>query len=191
MSIIQSILFDKNKFNKKKSLLFIKKHDLKPIKEPHITNKYIRIRLHNPDYKNFSYKTKTATDGVKFIIGYLKKKGGAFLDKILDEGKIFGYKIPELHLRGLSGKYNFCGPFTRLDKRLDRNKNPVQGSEPINEIDRVCMRHDLDYEEGMNKTEADKKMIESLDNYKPTRLKEKVDKFVVRNLIKLKTLLNL
>lgn len=191
MSIIQSILFDRNIYDKKQSLLFLKKHDLKALKSPHITKKYIRIRLHNPNYKKYSYRTKTATNGVKFVIGYLKKLGGAFLDKILDEGKIFGYKIPELHLRGLSGKYNFCGPFTRLDKRLDRNRKPIKGSEPINFIDKVCMQHDIDYDDGMNKTEADKKMIETLDNTEAKTWREKVDKFAVRNFIKLKTLLNL
>ena len=40
-----------------------------------------------------------------------------------------------MHLPG----YNYCGPFTRLDKRLAR------GDAPINKMDAGCQKHDIFY----------------------------------------------
>jgi hypothetical protein len=41
--------------------------------------------------------------------------------------------MPELHLP----VYNYCGPFTKLDKRLAR------GDEPISKLDAGCKNHDI------------------------------------------------
>lgn len=41
----------------------------------------------------------------------------------------------ELHIPG----YNYCGPGTRLSKRL------MSGSKPINKLDEACMEHDIKY----------------------------------------------
>jgi hypothetical protein len=41
--------------------------------------------------------------------------------------------MPELHLPG----YNYCGPFTKLDKTLAR------GDEPVNKLDAGCKSHDI------------------------------------------------
>lgn len=68
-SYIQSILFKKFFFNKKKAENWIKKHHFVPIKELHETEKYLRYRLHNPNKKHH-YVTKKITDGIVFIIGY-------------------------------------------------------------------------------------------------------------------------
>jgi hypothetical protein len=43
--------------------------------------------------------------------------------------------MPELHLPG----YNYCGPFTKLDRRLAR------GDEPITKLDAGCQKHDIFY----------------------------------------------
>jgi hypothetical protein len=118
-------------------------------------------------------------------------RGSGALDRILDEGKIFGVPIPELHLRGFSGKYNFAGPGTRLYERLDAYGRPLPHSQPINEIDRIALQHDLDYEYGMNKKEADQKMITALDRMKPRNWRERADRFLVRSAIKGKLLLGL
>ena len=57
--------------------------------------------------------------------------------------------------------YQYCGPGTRLDIRLDGNDRPLTGEEPINRVDQTCYRHDLDYrnaEEDLSKKhEADRK----------------------------------
>ena len=62
--------------------------------------------------------------------------------------------LPEMHMRlpsGISsepvpggtfqntGKYSYCGPFTKLDKRLS------QGYRGANKLDRACLNHDVAY----------------------------------------------
>lgn len=68
-SYIQSILFNKTSFDKKKAEQWIKKHNFIPIKELHETNKYLRYRLQIPNKKHF-YVTKKITEYITFIIGY-------------------------------------------------------------------------------------------------------------------------
>jgi hypothetical protein len=63
--------------------------------------------------------------------------------------------IPELHLSlpkdvesehiedgnfNKSGKYSYCGPGTRLNKRL------MQGYKGVNDLDKACLKHDLAYD---------------------------------------------
>jgi hypothetical protein len=43
--------------------------------------------------------------------------------------------MPELHLKD----YKFCGPFTKLAKRL------IRSDEPLNKLDAGCMKHDIYY----------------------------------------------
>ena len=65
----------------------------------------------------------------------------------------------ELHIPG----YNFCGPGTKLLKRLDR------GDLPVNKTDAVCRTHDIDYSKATSKEDvraADLKMIRSLKGVK-------------------------
>ena len=81
-----------------------------------------------------------------------------------------------------AGKYNYCGPFTKME-----------GQKPVNNTDKACMYHDIDYENikqqrksGMiddNTTrklvrEADNKMLESMKN------ETGVLNSLVRNIIK-------
>ena len=98
------------------------------------------------------------------------KHGGDIVsgaDKLL---KKIGFKgLPELHMRTLTGKkYNFCGPGTKLEERLDENGNPLPHSMPINKVDEICMHHDKSYQladEGVGtRKEADKKMLDELNN---------------------------
>ena len=63
----------------------------------------------------------------------------------------------EFHLRG----YNFCGPNTRLNERLNPNGTPRKWSTPINKIDEICMRHDIGYRNG-SRREADETMLREL-----------------------------
>lgn len=59
--------------------------------------------------------------------------GNGFINTLIDH-------LPfELHLPSPSGRYNFCGPGTKLAKRLKRND---QG---INELDNACKTHDIAY----------------------------------------------
>ena len=61
--------------------------------------------------------------------GIIKIGSGVFNTLLNKLGSI----MPELHLPG----YNYCGRFTKLDKRLAR------GDEPVNKLDARCKEHDI------------------------------------------------
>ena len=63
--------------------------------------------------------------------------GGIFIDE----------KYPnERHVHG----YNYLGPFTRTDIRLDENYKPRAGELPINKLDDIAMKHDIAYAKAKN-----------------------------------------
>lgn len=61
--------------------------------------------------------------------------------------------LPEMHMDTIRGeevpggsfngrkKYSYCGPFTRVEKRI------AEGYEGVNELDQACKKHDIDYQE--------------------------------------------
>lgn len=57
--------------------------------------------------------------------------------------------------------YNFCGPFTNLNLRLNPDQTPKEWSMPVNKLDEICMRHDIAYAQG-DKCEADETMLREL-----------------------------
>lgn len=74
------------------------------------------------------------------------KRGGGVINKIIN-GLPF-----EAHLPG----YNFCGPGTKLSKRLAR------GDRGINKLDEACRIHDIAYSQHKDlsqRHEADKELI--------------------------------
>lgn len=113
---------------------------------------------------------------------FLKRKKqigrGNFINKALDT-----LPLPELHWPG----YNFLGPFTKLDKRLER------GDIPINRLDSYALAHDKAYaqfKDKYNRSLADRE----LENQSWSRVKssdakffsEKIPAYVTTNLLKLK-----
>ena len=77
------------------------------------------------------------------------KSDGSLLNAALNKRT-----LPEMHMRLPSGvqsklyplgvfqdtgKYSYCGPFTKLDKRLS------QGYCGVNQLDRACLNHDVAY----------------------------------------------
>jgi len=70
---IQSILFDRNLWNKKNADKWIIEHKFIKIfkgkKGIHNTEKYLRYRQEIPDYKNYKYRIMNIGGGIKFIIG--------------------------------------------------------------------------------------------------------------------------
>src|SRR6266581_4903677 len=92
--------------------------------------------------------------------------------------------LGELHLPG----HNLTGPFTKLDKRLDKNNNPLPHSISINRIDEASLRHDLTYyNKNLNsRHEADRKMLEELKNIDNPTIREKIERFIVSKIISLK-----
>jgi hypothetical protein len=92
-------------------------------------------------------------------------------------------KLPfELHIPS----YNYCGPGTKLKKRLER------GDKGINRVDEVCKRHDIAYSEAQNQEDiktADKQMLKELDEIENPTLGEKAGRFIAKTGIKTKMLL--
>lgn len=87
----------------------------------------------------------------------------------------------ELHLPG----YQFCGPGTKLKKRL------LRGDRGINKLDTACMHHDIAYtnkdinvrhKADLDLIEMAKKRLQSKDASK----REKIDSWIVKNLMKAK-----
>lgn len=57
----------------------------------------------------------------------------------------------EMHVPG----YKFCGPGTKLSKRLDR------GDEAVNSMDEACRQHDIAYsKKNTNRRHADRRLAE-------------------------------
>ena len=102
--------------------------------------------------------------------------------KILpDTGKYSGEK----HIPG----YNYCGPGTRLDIRLDENDKPNPGNEPVNDIDKTCYKHDIDYRDHKdieNRQIADVKLIHDLNAIKKLKFSEKLVRMLIKNIMKAK-----
>lgn len=76
-----------------------------------------------------------------------KKKGCGLLNKLVN-------KLPvELHLPG----YNYCGPGTKLSKRLQR------GDKGVNPLDEACKEHDIAYSKFQDverRNQADRELAE-------------------------------
>jgi hypothetical protein len=64
---IQSVLFDRSKFDARMAMSFLRKMNLKPIKRVHKTKTYYRYRISNPNNKS-KYVTKKLTDGVMIVL---------------------------------------------------------------------------------------------------------------------------
>jgi hypothetical protein len=84
-------------------------------------------------------------------------------------------------------QYQYCGPSTRLDIRLDNNDKPKSGEEPINRVDETCYQHDLAYREADNdltkKHEADRIMLEQLNSITNPTIKERLSRLLIKGAI--------
>jgi Phospholipase A2-like domain/Domain of unknown function (DUF5679) len=119
-----------------------------------------------------------------------KKLGGDIVSSLIS-------KIPiEFHLRSLTGKkYSFCGPNTKLEERLNEDDTPKEWSKPINKVDEVCLKHDLAYRDsdlGLGtRHDADKKMLDDLNNLKNLNINERLARAVIKPIIATKHKLGL
>jgi len=74
--------------------------------------------------------------GTEYLIRFinslpgLSKTGSGILNTLLNK---LGSVVPEMHHPG----YNYCGPSTKLERRLAR------GDAPINKMDAGCQKHDI------------------------------------------------
>lgn len=136
---------------------------------------------------------KCESKKTQFIRGKVQK-GGEFVSSLNSfTGRV---KLPwarflgEMHLPG----HNFTGPGTKLDKRLKVDGTPKSWSRPINRVDSAAYRHDLAYArhpDTANRIAADEKMIKELDAISKPTLKERMERAVVKPILKTKVNLGL
>ena len=67
---IQAILFDKNYYNIRQANAFVKRNKFEKLKPLHTTNKYIRARLIEPNYKKHEYRKGSITKGIECIFKF-------------------------------------------------------------------------------------------------------------------------
>ena len=118
-------------------------------------------------------------------------KGGLDIQKFLTKT----FPNTEIHIPG----YHFCGPGSRLDKRL-KNFNPETGENdgfvtpPINQLDSGCFEHDIAYTKSSDIDErhkADRKLIEIADSVlknKKSTLRQKLEATITKRLLQGKLL---
>lgn len=86
---------------------------------------------------------KLTGNGAKFK----KKAKGGSLNSIINSLPTEAHLV-DFGVKGLKPyvrRYNFCGPGTKLDKRLGPDDKPHDWSKPINGLDQACYHHDLAY----------------------------------------------
>jgi len=101
-----------------------------------------------------------------------KKTGGDLVD-------VISSTIGEIHLPG----HNFTGPGTKLQERLER------GDKPINRVDEISKKHDIAYSKNKDKKSrhiADREMLQQLDEITNPTTREKIERMVVKPIIKTK-----
>ncbi|ESP02401.1 hypothetical protein LOTGIDRAFT_172059 [Lottia gigantea] len=112
--------------------------------------------------------------------------GAGDIQKSLGSLPVFPWaKYPgEKHLPG----HNYTGPGTRLDLRLDENDNPKPGEEPVNRVDAAALKYDILYrnKDVTFRHQADKQMIDELENIPNPTFKEKLQRALIIKLLKAK-----
>ena len=95
--------------------------------------------------------------------------------------------MPELHLSG----YKYCGPFTKLDKRLTRDDKAV------NKLDAACKEHNIFYRDQKDTKEkhiADNELANAANKRmraSDSSIREKVDAALVKAAMKSKIFLEM
>lgn len=145
---------------------------------PYKTNYFLK-RVNPPNEIYLGKKIKIKGSGFydsnedKWYNRKLSKSGKGFVDNLLSSYNIFPQEFEgEKHIPLIKDKKlkmaQFCGPGTKIEKRIKR------GDKGITRTDNICKSHDIDYlniansnlsnkEKGNLVREADKKMIGKLD----------------------------
>ena len=133
-------------------------------------------RCETCDTKKFRFGKATTKKGPE-------KSGGDIATRLSKLPGAPWSKYPgEKHYPG----YNYCGPGTRLDIRLDNQDNPKPGENPINAIDEACRIHDIAYRSTDLKQRhlADIRLIHAINAIPNKSLKEKIASFLIKTAMK-------
>jgi len=119
----------------------------------------------------------------KFVSGKVRKSGDIVnaLNAVTHHVKLPWTKFSgEMHWPG----HNFTGPGSKLDKRQNADGTPKRWSKPVNRVDDAAYRHDLDYAGSADRIEADRKMINEIDDISNPTLRERMERAVARPILK-------
>ncbi|DAC81559.1 TPA_asm: PLA2X [Hydra adintovirus] len=126
------------------------------------------------------------TTKCKFTKG---KSGGDLVDSLNKLTKNIKFPLQkfkgEMHLP----KTNFLGPNTAVEKRLNPDDSPKEWSMPVDRVDNAAYHHDLAYKhfpDVKHRNIADKMMIEEMDAIQNPTLRERLERKIVKPIIKAK-----
>ena len=151
--------------------------------------------------KNLSLKNIKRHEKSNYHIKRLKLKNGTFFEggdiqKSLTQSKwipkFLKTEYGELHLPGHNGHkfHSYLGPGSRLDIRLNNNDQPHEWSKPICKVDEAALKHDIKYrsENLEDRHVADVHMIHELNNANNLTTREKIERALVKLIMKGKIL---
>ena len=76
-------------------------------------------------------------------------------------------KLPKPKFGWTPGKYKYMGPYNPLEKQLKYDPETGQVLEwyiqPYNKVDEIAAHHDICYDMGKDKSDCDRRMVQSLD----------------------------
>ena len=85
---------------------------------------------------------------------------------------------------------HYLGPGTRLNLRLDENRNPFPGSEPVNRVDEAALKHDKAaysrHDDLRSRPKADKEMLFDLYSIKNSTRREPMERCLAVPILLLK-----
>jgi len=84
-------------------------------------------------------------------------------------------------------KYNFCGPGTKLSKRIASDGSFITPT--FNSVDKICANHDIAYSKFSDikyRNTADQKMLHSLDGIYNPNVEERCARTVIKQIISAK-----
>lgn len=111
----------------------------------------LKCKRHTNTIKKYTAITKNGRKILKGICQICGKIKNRFLGSSIVNKALNILPLPEMHLKSKisenvsngsfnnTGKYSYCGPFTKLRKRVK------QGYKGINSLDKACMKHDIAY----------------------------------------------
>ena len=148
------------------------------LKCKHTTEDFLPHKVTTKNGRERLQSTCSICGGLKSKFLPNDKVGGDIVSLINKAGK-------EFHVPG----YNFCGPGTKLSERLDSNDDPI--TQPVNAIDRACMKHDIAYRDNKDlrsRQEADVKLIHDLNALDNLKLTEKFTRGLIKTAMKSKVM---